>query len=71
MKINVQIKTFISSTFIKLTCISNKREKKNPLKSLNPLNQLQFLKDKPNTETRKVKQISSFFYLPSDMLFNM
>ena len=57
MKINVQIKTFISSTFIKLTCISNKRE--------------QFLKDKPNTETSKVKQISSFFYLPSDMLFNM
>lgn len=45
--------------------------KKNPLKSLNPLNQLQFLKDKLNTETRKVKQISSFFYLPSDMLFNM
>lgn len=70
MKINVQIKTFISSTFSKLTCISNER-KKNPFKSLNPLNQLQFLKDKPNIKTRKVKQILSFFYLPSDMLFSM
>lgn len=51
VKIFFQIKTFISTTFSKLTRISNMEEK--PFKSLYPFKQLQVLKIKLNTKRRK------------------